>query len=187
LTARKRSERSQEVRLAFAALLLLACKRDPELLTGHIVVRDAAGAVSRELRATTYGYLLKPERVRVAVSGPMLDAGVERFENGKLLRDGKMRVSMERSAGRVALFDWARAPLGQLVDRDGETWVYDAGGTPLGRAKTDADRVVLVDRDGEARNFVTGFSQHAAAALMLQGGLTEVEKALLALALDRSG
>jgi hypothetical protein len=170
-------------RLLLAALLLAACKRENELPSGHIVVRDASGAVTRELRAMPYGYLAKPDNVRIAVSGGTIDAGPLRYENGKLVESGQPRASVERKDDRIVIFDSARAPLGQLVARDGETWVYDGGGTPLGRAKTDKDRVLLLDRDGGGRGYVGGISQQGAAAFLLGAKLTEIEKAVLALSL----
>jgi hypothetical protein len=168
---------------AILALLLCACRRDTELGSGHIAVRDASGAVTGELRATTYGYLIKPERVRVSKSGDALDAGKLRYAAGKLWQGSALRASVERKGAGVALYDFARAPLGQLVDRDGETWVYDPGGVPLGRARRDGDRVVLVDRNGAARGYVTGLPPQGAAALLLGGGLSSVEKDVLALAI----
>ena len=170
-------------RLVLAALLLAACNRESELPSGHIVVRDASGGVARELRAMPYGFLLKPERTKIAVSGGAIDAGPLRYENGKLLEGGQMRASVERKDDRIALFDAIRTPLGQFVERDGETWIYDGGGTPLGRAKTDNDRVLLLDSDGSSRGFVSGLPQHAAAAFLLGGKLSDLEKAVIALGL----
>jgi len=166
-----------------ALALVTSCKHDSELPSGHITVRNEGGAVTRELRATSYGYLLKPERVRVQVVEGTLDAGEVRYEKGMLLSGGNLRARVERKADAVALFDAARAPLGQIVERDGETWVYDPGGTPIGRAKTDKDRIVLVDRDGAAKGFVTGLPQQAAAAFLVGAGLSDVEKSMLALSL----
>ena len=172
------------MRWLLALALVASCKHDPELPSGHITVRNEGGAVTRELRATTYGYLLKPERVRVQVADGALDAGDVRYEKGKLFSGGKLRAEVERKSDAIALFDAARAPLGQIVEREGETWVYDPGGTPLGRAKTDKDRVVLIDRDGASKGFVTGLPQQAAAALLL-GSLNDVEREVVALALFR--
>lgn len=170
-------------RILLAALLLAACKRENELASGHIVVRDASGAITHELRAMPYGYLGKPDKTRIAVAGATVDAGELRYEKGTLSRGGQVRLSVERKDSAVQLFDPARAPLGQIVERDGETWVYAAGGTPLGRAKSDKDRVLLLDRDGGAKGYVTGLSQAAAAALLLDLGATEQE--VLAIAFER--
>ena len=173
-------------RLLLAALLLAACKHENELPSGHIVVRDAAGAVTHELRAMPYGFLTRPEKVRIAVAGGVIDAGELRYEKGKLSRAGQLRVSVERKDGSVQLYDPARAPLGQLVEREGETWVYAPGGTPLGRAKVDKDRVVLLDRDGGGKGYVSGLPQQAAAALLLGGSLSATEQDVIALALARN-
>jgi hypothetical protein len=173
-------------------LLVCAACRENELASGHIVVRDAHGAVERELRAMPYGYLAKPDGVRIRVSGALVDAGEVRFEKGRLYGRAAPRVtseiaSLERAGARIVLYDPLRAPLGQIVEREGRSWAYDPGGTPLGMAQTDGDRVVLTDRDGAARGYVTGLPRQAAAVLMLGGRLSALDRDVLALALARGG
>src|SRR5206468_467106 len=116
--------------------------------------------------------------------------GESRFEQGKLFhraapRAESERAAVERSPGRIALFDAVRSPLGQITTRDGKSWAYDPGGTPLGAARADGDRVVLTDRDGGAKGFVVGLPQESAAALLLGGGLGDLDRVVLAVALSR--
>src|SRR5262249_55483486 len=166
-----------------AAALLCACTREPERAGGHIVVRDAQGVVTRELRATDYGFWVKPGGPRIRISGGTVDAGDVRIEGDRLMARGTLRATVDRAQARIALLDAIRAPIGQLIERDGRTWVYDPGGAPVGSAHADGDRVVLTDRDGNARGYVSGLPQRAAAALLLGGGLTAIERDTLAIAL----
>jgi len=164
-------------------LVLAACTHEPELASGHIVVRDAQGALTCQLSATSYGFYRKPSGPRIRVSGGSVDAGEVRIEGQRLLVGGRLRAAIERAPDRVALLDPARAPVGQLVARSGQTWVYDPGGTPLGAARTDGDRVVLTDRDGNAKGYVSGLPQSAAAAFLLGGDLTDLERQVMAIGL----
>jgi hypothetical protein len=177
--------------LIVGALGCAASGHDAELPTGHIRISDASGTTTQELRATSYGYVLRPDGIKILVANGLVDAGEARFEKGKLWRRAAPRATsevatVEREKGHVQVFDGVRAPLGQIVERDGKTWVYDPGGTPLGSAKTDKDRVVLVDRDGASRGFVTGLPEHAAAAFLLGRGLGELDRVVLAIALART-
>jgi hypothetical protein len=181
-----------------ATLALGACTReqDRELASGHVVVRDGQGAVVHELRATRWGYLLRPEGVRIRVEGRSIDAGAVRWEGGRLLAgpgtpgvlsgagSGEERLRLERAPGRILLLSAQRVPLGQLVEREGRIWAYDAGGTPLGTAGAEGDRVILSDREGARRGYVLGFSPIAAASLLIGGGLSDLERLVLALAID---
>ena len=170
--------------LLFWALLPLACT-EAELPTGHVVVRDAHGAITRELRATATGFVRKPDGTRIRISGKSIDAGEVKAEGDRLVVRGTSRAELARSPGHVELYDPVRAPLGQLTDRDGKTWAYDPGGSPRGSARADGDRVILTDRDGNAKGFVSGLPPSAAAALLLSGGLSDLERDVLALSLAR--
>jgi len=170
-------------RVAAAAALLCACTHEPERASGHIVVRDAQGGITRELRATDYGFWVKPSGPRIRTAAGTVDAGEVRMEGDRLMVKGALRATVERAQGRVSVIDAIRAPLGALVDREGGTWAYDPGGTPVGSARADGDRVVLTDRDGNARGYVSGLPARAAAALLLGGGLSAIERDTIAIAL----
>jgi hypothetical protein len=172
--------------LLVGCLPLAACARDTELASGHVTFHDPQGTISLELRATTYGYLLRPDGVRIRVlADGTLDAGAVRLKDGTLEQAGRARILALRSPGSIQLVTPAREPLGQLVERDGATWVYDPGGTPLASAREERGRVLLQDRDGAARGYVTGLPPRAAAALLLGGETSQLERALLALSLAR--
>jgi hypothetical protein len=172
--------------LLVGCLPLAVCARDAELASGHVTFHDPQGTVAFELRATRYGYLLRPDGVRIrALTDGTLDAGTARFKDGTLEQAGRGRIVTLRSSSAIQLVTPTREPLGRLVEHDGATWVYDPGGTPLASAREERGRVLLQDRDGAARGYVTGLPARAAAALLLGGGTSQLERVLLALSLAR--
>src|SRR5262249_59116629 len=76
-----------------AVLVLAACTHEPELASGHIVVRDAQGALTCQLSATSYGFYRKPSGPRIRVSGGRADAGEGRIRGPRPPHAGRRRAA----------------------------------------------------------------------------------------------
>lgn len=184
--------------LAAVAALLVGCLRragdgGEAAGGGAVELRDARGHVTFSVRPTADGALFVDHAtgaegrltragagvVRATAAGGAWEAipgaagGAEvRGPRGPALR-------LSRVDGTLRLADGHEIPRGR-VRREGDAFfAHDASGAVVAQARAEGGRVVVGDRSGAARGFVTGPLSAETAALLFLTGLQPVERALL--------